>query len=160
MTHAEGNLSQAMNTIFDEHNGYAVVIPESAAGQTVNIRSGARNDIHVMHAETPDQSTIYFEVTAYPSVRAHDALVAAQRTFLADNATGETIGDVRVTILSDRPATTFDFEGFLQGRIKTRRFCFVDTARTYRVVYDPTSARNEAVLTTLRFLADDPRPSR
>lgn len=143
-----------MNTIVDDQNGYSVSIPESTDGHAVSVRSGSRNDIHVMHAETPDQSTIYFEVTTYPTRLAHQALMSGQHAFLADNAENANIGDASSGKLGGLAATSFDFEGWLQGRMKTRRFLFVDTSRTYRVVYDPTSSHNEAVLDSLRFSTD------
>ena len=138
--------------ISDPDHGYEVAIPRTTiAGEAVSIQSGERNGIHILHAESPDLCEVYFEVTAYPEIRDHAMLAAEQRGFLTKNSSDGSVTDPIIGDFQSRVATSFEFRGTLQGRWKERRFLFVDDARTYRVVYDPTSARNEQILTTLRL---------
>ena len=141
--------------IDDEVHGYTVVLPDlTPHGQTVVIQRGDRVGAHVLHAESPDQSELYVEVTTYPQRTAHDALISSQQEFLRSNALDPVLSATGDTTLAGRQATTFDFEGLLQGRLKRRRFVFVDVAaRTYRVVYDHTSPLNAVVLQSLVFSA-------
>jgi hypothetical protein len=79
-------------------------------------------------------------------------LIATQQEFLRKNALDVSIAATTTTIVAGRRATTFDFEGLLQGRLKRRRFLFVDVAtRTYRIVYDHSSPLNTTVLQSLVF---------
>jgi hypothetical protein len=137
--------------------GYAVTIPEVApTGEVVTIQRGERRGNHVMHAETPDQSELYFEVTAYPQLMDHTELIAQQHTFLLMYAKNPVISATAATVLDGRSATTFDFDGVLQGKLKRRRFVFVNGAtRTYRVVYDYTSPLNELVLSSFTLRLPD-----
>jgi hypothetical protein len=137
--------------------GYAVTIPEVApTGEVVTVQRGERRGNHVMHAETPDQSELYFEVTAYPQHVDHTELIAQQHTFLLMYAKNPLISATAATVLDGRSATTFDFDGVLQGKLKRRRFVFVNGAtRTYRVVYDYTSPLNELVLSSLTLTLPD-----
>ena len=135
---------------------WRVVLPETTPnGQPVAILRDNRTDGTLMHAESPDQSELYFEVLAYTAQREHAGAVAAQREFLATNATNHRIGPASSAVVNGLPATTFDFEGWLQGRWKVRRFLFVDAGGcTHRIVFDPTSRLNHDLLAALEFVAD------
>ena len=132
---------------------YAVALPETTpTGQTVTVQQGKRGNAHILHAESPDQSELYFEVTTHASRTDHKELVATQQQFLRGNAPDAELTPTTTTTIGTRTATTFDFKGTLQGRLKARRFLFVDGARyTYRVVYDYTSPLNETVLKSLEI---------
>lgn len=131
--------------------GYAVWIPaQTPDGREVTIQSGERHGSHIMHAETADQSTLYFEITAYADRQDHRALAQGQRDFLKSNATDVTLTTVSLGRVGNFTGNIFDFSGSLRGNWKDRRFLFVDADnRTYRVVHDPTSLLNERVLNSL-----------
>jgi len=137
----------------DAERRYAVAIPETTPrGAPVSVQRGKRGNAHVLHAESPDQSELYFEVTTYPARTEHAELVATQQQFLRGNAPDAELGAVGTTTLGARTATSFDFKGTLQDRLKERRFLFVDGAEhTYRVVYDYSSPLNETVLRSLEI---------
>ena len=139
--------------LVDAEHRFAVAIPDTTPrGQTVSAERGSRGNAFVLHAESPDQSELYFEVTTYPVRSDHRELIATQQQFLRGNAPDAELGAIVTTTLAARPATAFDFKGTLQGRLKARRFLFVDGAHhTYRVVYDPTSPLNETVLQSLEI---------
>jgi hypothetical protein len=130
---------------------WTVTLPDMTPnGQTVAILRDKRSDATLMHAESPDQSELYFEVSCYHDQRDHAAAIAAQQAFLAQHAKEQRIGATAATTVTGRDATTFDFEGWLQGRWKVRRFLFVDAGGcTHRIVFDPTSRLNHDVLATL-----------
>ena len=132
----------------DAEHRYAVAIPETTPnGQPITVDRRPRGNAHVLHAESPDQSELYFEVTTYPALADHAELVKTQQQFLRGSAPDAELTAVGTTTVGERTATTFDFKGTLQHRLKERRFLFVDgAAHTYRVVYDPTSPLNETVL--------------
>ena len=137
----------------DSDHRYAVVIPEKTpAGQPVTVQRGKRGNAHVLHAESPDQSELYFEVTTHASRTDHRELVTTQQQFLRGNAPDAELSPTATTTVGTRTATTFDFKGTLQERLKARRFLFVDGAHhTYRIVYDHTSPLNETVLQSLEI---------
>jgi len=134
---------------------WSVALPgKTPNGQAVTIMRGERADSMLMHAESPDQSELYFEVLCYATVRDHGAAISAQQTFLAEHATDYRIGAAAPTMVNGLAATTFDFEGWLQGRWKIRRFLFVDAGGcTHRIVFDPTSTLNHDILGALEFIA-------
>ena len=152
MTEAESE-----HSIDDSGNGYVLTLPrQTPRGQPVDVQRGVRRGAHVMHAESPDQHELYVEVTSYPGTLDHAELVRSQHAFLTEQSSQGRIGTVGRGRVEPYDATTFDFEGPLQGRWKVRRFLFVDGAhRTYRIVFDPTSALNGRVLDTLRWIGAD-----
>lgn len=133
---------------------YAVEIPTATAdGEEVTIQSEERSGMHILHAESPDRSELYFEVTAYPGILDRDTLVKEQQDFLRERSEDGNLTEITRETLAHQEATTFDFRGTLQGRWKERRFLFLDGAsRTYRVVYDPTSPLNVRLLSSLELL--------
>jgi len=139
--------------IMEEELGYTVWIPESTPNhQKVTIERRENDDVHIMHAESPDQLELYFEVTAYPSIIDHEILAGQQQDFLRENSRDGTVTEIIQGTVGDFFGTTFDFRGTLQGKWKERRFLFVNGPdRTYRVVHDPTSTLNREVLKSLRF---------
>jgi hypothetical protein len=132
---------------------YSIRIPEVApSGQPVEILKFEREGIRRVHARSPDESEVYFEVTSYPMRVDHDEAAAEQRSFLAMRCADATMTSTSKTLLRSAPATEFRFEGTLQGRYKVRRFAFVDSrTRTYRIVYDPRSDVNERILESLEI---------
>lgn len=145
-------MSQQQNIVAVDF-GYAVWIPESTPnGQKVTIQTREHAGIHIMHAESPDQSELYFEVAAYPTILDHEALAQQQQDFLRQHSDDGTLTAIAPGTVSHLAGTTFDFRGTLQGRWKERRFLFIDgPARTYRIVHDPTSALNVQSLSTLEL---------
>jgi hypothetical protein len=132
--------------------GYAVEIPDGAAsGAPVRIRSGERDGVHVLHAESPDRSEIYFELTVYPDLRSHEVLADSQCRYLRQHANDASTTAPETIRIGNRAALAFEFRGTLDGQWKVRRFLFMDDVRTYRVVYDPRSSRNEEILTSLEL---------
>ena len=66
-----------------EHGGYTVVIPDRTPhGQTVIVQRGDRGGVHVLHAESPDQSELYFEVTTYGERSEHRPLIVSQQELI------------------------------------------------------------------------------
>lgn len=106
-----------------------------------------------MHAESPDQSELYFEVTAHPSIIEHEVLARQQQEFLVENSADGTMTEITQGTVGNYLGTTFDFRGTLQGKWKERRFLFVDgSSRTFRVVHDPTSTLNLEILWSFELL--------
>ncbi len=143
----------AMTNIVDDQHGYSVSIPEQTPqGQTGTIESGDHERAHIMHAESPEQSELYFEVATYSEVIDHHELASGQQAFLREATSNGRLSAIQPGIVGNYAGTTFDFQGLLQGRWKVRRFLFADGPHhTYRIVYDPTSPLNEQVLDTLQI---------
>ena len=137
----------------EKNLGYAVWIPESTPNhQKVTIETRENAGILIMHAESPDQSELYFEVTTYPSITDHHTLAGQQQEFLREHSKDGTMTDIIQETMANYSGTTFDFRGTLQGKWKERRFFFVNgSQRTFRVVHDPTSTLNLEVLTSLEL---------
>jgi len=146
-------MSKQQNIVQDDF-GYMVRVPESTPkGQNVTIQTRERSGIHIMHAETPDQSELYFEVTAYPTILDHDTIAKKQQDFLRENSDDGSLTEIAQETVGIHTGTTFDFRGTLQGKWKERRFLFVNgPTRTFRVVHDPTSALNVQSLNSLELL--------
>lgn len=148
--------ARAVARIEDAEGGFAIEVPEEgASGAPVEVERDERDGAQRLHAQTTDASEVCVEVLAGTSVVDHAVAVADQQRFLRERATVETLTDRAQGPLGGRPASTFDFVGELGGRHRSRRFAFVDAGgRTYRIVHDPTSPANEAILLTLRRPGD------
>jgi hypothetical protein len=128
----------------------------SPGGADIKVSRSARGGFHRVHARSPDGSTVYVEVLAYPELVPHDAAIAEQQDALRQRAPDARIAGPIADAFHGRPSTGFEFEGTLGTAQTRRRFVFVDTpARTIRIVYDPGSAMNEAILATLRLEQDE-----
>lgn len=140
--------------ILENDLGYAVWIPESTPGyKKATIERWERAGVHLMHAESPDQSELYFEVTAYPSIIDHETLARQQQEFFRENSSDGTMTEIIQGTVGSHSGTTFDFRGTLQGKWKERRFLFVNSPkRTYRIVHDPTSTLNHEVMNSFELL--------
>ena len=141
------------HNIVENNYGYSVWIPESTPNnQNIMIETRENAGIHILHAESPDQSELYFEVTVYPSSVDHDTLARQQQEFLREHSNDGTITEIVNGTMGKHSGTTFDFRGTLQGKWKERRFFFVNgSQKTFRVVHDPTSPLNLEVLITLEL---------
>lgn len=139
--------------IVDEGHDYVVSIPEmTPAAAHVQLHFSKRLGAHILHAESPDQSELYFEVAAFPDLMNHDQLAEGERTFLRNHSVYGQLTDVKVVDIMGHQGTTYDFRGTLQGRWKERRFLILEGPhRTYRLVYDPTSGLNERLLQSLQL---------
>ena len=137
--------------IADTEHGWSIRIPARAStGEAVTFERDARDGRHRVHAQTPDGSTVYVEVVSSPDRVSHVDAIAEQRTGLRERSPDAEIGAPETAELAGRPATGFTFEGRLGADRRRRRFVYVDTeARTVRIVYDPSSATNDAILATL-----------
>jgi hypothetical protein len=144
-----------MSTPTTEIGPWRIPLPEVTPGaQPVTITRDRREDSALMHAESPDQSELYFEILCYQNLRDHGEAITAQHVFLAKHAKDQRIGAMTATTVKGLSATTFDFEGWLQGRWKVRRFLFVDAGGcTHRIVFDPTSRLNHDLLAALELAA-------
>ena len=137
-----------------EEFGYILWVPtETPDGQTVTVQAGERDGRRMMHAETADQSTFYFEILAYDALLDHDELVSGQKGFLAENSEDGTTTEPIKEMLYHLKGTSFEFRGTLQNRWKERKFFIVDGAsRTYRVVHDPRSEFNVRAFRSLEIV--------
>jgi hypothetical protein len=133
-----------------EHN-YSVRVPHTTpTGQPVEILKSQHEGMHGMHAQSPDDSEVYFEIVSYPGLLNHEEAVEGQKASLASRAPDAALMATKQSTGGASDATEFRFEGTLGGRWKVRRFLFLDSAlRTYRVIYDPRSAVNEQILDSL-----------
>lgn len=137
--------------ISDSEGGFVFHAPDvTPTGQPVQILRDERDGVHRAHALSPDESELYFEVVSYPHHIDHREAAAQQKRFLAEHSSDGAYTTAQATTVKSLPATEFGFQGTLGGRWKVRRFIFVDTtARTYRIIYDPTSGLNLQVLDSL-----------
>jgi hypothetical protein len=127
----------------------------TAKGQPIQVLRDERDGVHRVHALSPDESELYFEVVAYLQHVVHGEAVAQQQRFLAEHSPDGAVTPAEATTVKSLPATTFSFRGTLGSRWKVRRFLFVDTpVRTCRIVYDLTSDLNVQVLDSL-VISDD-----
>ena len=140
--------------IVQEDFGYAVWIPEVTPNcQKVTIQTREHSGRQIMHAESPDQSELYFEVAAYETILNHAMLAQQQQEFLREHADDANLSEIALGNVGNHTGTTFDFRGTLQGQWKERRFFFIDgPSRTYRIVHDPTSALNVQSLNSFKLL--------
>ena len=141
----------------DDEHGLTLRVPRHTAdGAPVAIDRDARDGTHRVHAHASDGSTVYVEVVSFPGLVDHDAAIAEQQAGLRVRAPGAAIGPIRPATVAGRPATAFEFAGTIDGVRRRRWFAFVDTsARTIRIVDDPGSPANDAILATLTFDDDD-----
>ena len=137
--------------VVDAEHGWSIRIPtRTVDGAAVTLERGADAARHRVHAQTADGSTVYVEVVSWPEHVVHRDAIADQRGDLRHRAPDATIGEPEATEIAGRPATAFTFDGRLGEMRRCRRFVFVDTAaRTLRIVSDPGSSTNEAILATL-----------
>ncbi|MCB0255817.1 MAG: hypothetical protein KDI55_19035, partial [Anaerolineae bacterium] len=78
----------SLSHIIDKEHGYAVRIPEQTPdGQTVSVETNTSENVHVLHAYSPDRSELYFEITTFPELLSHQVLAAAQQRFLSEHST-------------------------------------------------------------------------
>ncbi len=130
--------------------GYAVEIPAATStGVPVNVMSGERDGIHMLHVESEDKQEVYFEITAYPECLDHQSFAEDQQGFLRKNASEETLSEITTGEVEGHEGVTFHFSGHLQGMWKERVFLFIDANRTYRVVHDPRSDTNKTIMQSL-----------
>lgn len=139
--------------VTDSEHNYLMQIPNTIpTGQSVEILKIQHEGIHGIHAHSPDESEVYFELMSYPQLLNHEEAVAGQRASLSSRSSDATMTAAKQSKVHTFGATEFHFEGALQGRWKVRRFIFLDSAiRTYKVIYDPRSAVNEYILDSLRL---------
>ena len=148
-----------MTTVRYDDWGYAVDVPATTpSGEAVNVQEAERGGMHMVQAETEDQSEFYFEVLSCEGLRDHAALAAEQRRFIIEHAASGEPTEAAPGQFGQLAGTTFRFEGQLQGKLKKRIFLFTDgpgpgnSNRTYRIVHDPRSALNTQALAGFRFL--------
>ncbi len=88
-----------------------------------------------------------------PGVIDHRAARDDQRRGLAERDPGATVVAAPDGTLLGRAAASLDFEGVLGGQPRRRRFVWLDLGpRTLRIVCEPTSPSNAAIIATLRPL--------
>jgi len=64
-----------------EHN-YSLRIPNTTPrGQPVDILKDQREGAHRVHAQSPDDSELYFEIVSAPGLINHEEAVAQQKAF-------------------------------------------------------------------------------
>ena len=105
-------------------------------------------DAHRMRAQTADGSEVYVEVVSYAGIVDRGQAVTEQRDALRVGRPG--ISGPTSTRVLGRPAAPFDSSGLLGGTRRVLRFLLVEAGvRTVRIVFDPTSPENDAILGTL-----------
>jgi hypothetical protein len=136
--------------VADPARGYSLDIPRAtSAGLSVEIVRDERDGRHRLHLQSPDASEVYVEIVTYPSRIAHGPAVAEEQRFLRERSPTGRLTEPVAGVIGRLPATVFDFDGPLGDLARVRRFAFVDSPlRTYRIVFDPTSATNVEVIDT------------
>lgn len=139
----------------DKERGYTLYLPEPApSGATVTILRNERDGMRQIHGMTEDMCEVYFEVVTFPHPQPHGKLIASQQKFLEQHAQRGDVGATQTCELFGYSASMFEFDGFLQGMDKVRRFHFVDAnERTYRIVSDPRSATNADIIARMELHA-------
>ena len=144
-------MAKSWTVVADREHGFSIRIPSrTPSDQSVTIDRAERDGVGRVHAHTPDGSELYVEVVAYPGLIDRQEAAIEQRRFLSERDPECRLTRVRAIKIGSLMGSGFRFTGILGGQPKARRFVFVDTAdRTFRIVYDPTSTLNAAVLRTL-----------
>ncbi len=137
--------------VTDPAHGITLHVPKTAAsGAAVDVTIDRDADAHRIHAQTADGSEVYVEVVSSAGIVDNGQAVTEQRDALRVRSPGARISEPTSTRVLGRPAATFDFSGLLGGTRRVRRFLLVEAGvRTVRIVFDPTSPENDAILGTL-----------
>lgn len=137
--------------VADAEHGFSIRIPSrTPSDQSVTIDRAERGGVGRIHAHTPDASELYVEVVAYPGLIDHPEAATEQRGYLSEQDPACRLTRVRAVKIGGLVGSGFRFSGTLGDLRRVRRFVYVDAAdQTFRIVYDPTSALNRAVLRTL-----------
>jgi hypothetical protein len=140
-----------VEVLTDSEHNYSLRIPNTTPrGQPVEILKDQREGTHRVHAQSPDDSELYFEIVSAPGLMNHEQAVAEQQAYLSSQSSDAAITAATQSVVRSFSATEFSYQGTLGGRWKVRRFIFLDSAiRTYRIVYDPRSTLNEQILDSL-----------
>jgi hypothetical protein len=137
------------STHSDRDHHFSLRYPEEISGEPVTTRHTEENGLHRVHLQSLDQSELYFEVVSYDQTVDHQQGIQKQRNDLSERSPDGTFTAEVEQDVGSIMANGFDFEGFLEGRWKVRRFLYLDGPdRTYRIVFDPTSELNVEVLGT------------
>ena len=146
-----GETAPSWTVVADPAHGFSIRIPSrTPSDQSVTIDRAERDGVGRLHAHTPDGTELYVEVVAYPGLIDHREAAIEQRGFLSEQDPGCRLWRVRAVKVGGLVGSGFRFSGTLGDLLRVRRFVFVDAAdRTFRIVYDPTSTLNRAVLRTL-----------
>ena len=137
----------------DPEHGFAIDVPSTApSGATVAVdHEMTAGAAHRLHAHTPDATEVYVDVVSYPAIIDHGVAREDQRRGLAERDPAGTIVAAPDGSLFGRATTRLDFDGMLGGLPRRRRFVWLDLGpRTLRIVCEPTSAANAAIIATLR----------
>ena len=139
--------------VTDPEHGLTLHVPTvTPAGAAVGVRVDRDAVDHRIHAQTADGSEVYVEIVSFAGIVDRDEASAEQRAALRARSPEARISELFPITIIGRTATTFDFSGVLGGLRRDRRFIFVDSAdRTVRIVVDPTSPTNMAILDTLEL---------
>jgi hypothetical protein len=137
--------------VADPEHGFSIRIPSrTPSDQSVTIDRAEREGVGRLHAHTPDGTELYVEVVAYPGLIDRREAAVEQRRYLSERDPECRLSRVRAIKIGSLVGLGFLFTGTLGDQLRARRFSLVDTAdRTFRIVYDPTSALSRAVLRTL-----------
>jgi len=142
--------------VADVEHGFSIRIPSrTPSDHPVTIDRAERDGVGRLHAHTPDGTELYVEVVAYPgSIDRREAAIE-QRRYLSEQDPECLLSRMRAIKIGSLVRSGFRFTGTLGGHLRVRSFIFVDAAdRTFRIVYDPTSTLNRAVLRTLTIGGD------
>jgi hypothetical protein len=127
---------------------YPDVTPQ---GQTVERDDEPFREYARVHLASPDAQELYLEV-----VRFHDLAPADEyeqhRPHLEKRFGADSITPLTETTVRERPAWAYAFRGDVEGRSIERAALLLEIGGdTYRLIYDPRSALNAQVLTTVTF---------
>lgn len=146
-----GETDPTWTVVDDLEHGFSIRIPSrTPSDQSVTIDRAERDGVGRVHAHSPDGSELYVEVVAYPGLIDRREAAVEQRRYLSEQDPECRLSRVRAIKLGSLVGSGFAFTGTLGDQLRVRRFLFVDAAdRTFRIVYDQTSALNRAALRTL-----------
>lgn len=117
-------------------------------GWRVEMAEGKQGGVLRVHLTSPGSQELYFEVTEYAGLsavgeyRQHTQALAKQYSELE-------VTELRATSLAGLPAYAY----LLHWPDRERKVILVEKGEvTYRILYDPQSALNEQLLSSVKFL--------
>ena len=137
----------------DLDHGWRLAIPDTAAsGAEIAVRRETDDGAHRFHAATADGAEVYLEVVSYGRpIDAHAAAEAQRASLLERSRDAVVVGPTEDTV-DGRAVVALRFAGHLGADHRTRRFLWLDgPSGTVRVVLDPTSEQNAAILASLEL---------
>jgi hypothetical protein len=129
---------------------YPTVTPRGQAVDRTDERAvDHRGDIERIHLSSPDRSELYVEVARFRGITPEDEY-SNHGTYLKQRFGPDKVTDLTSTTLLGRQASSYAFHWDEEGRPMERSALLLHVGDdTYRVIYDPRSALNDQVLSTI-----------